>query len=623
MPNYVYIGGQRISLSPTREIGKGGEAEIFDIGGGRVVKIYKSPTHPDYAGVVNDQKAARERIATHQRKLPAFPKGLPSRVVTPIELATDQSGRQVLGYTMAFLQNAEVLMRYTERPFREAGVSNDAVLQIFRDLHATVMGVHQKQVVIGDFNDLNILVRGTEAHVVDADSFQFGNFPCTVFTARFVDPLLCDPMARFPMLVKPHNVLSDWYAYAVMLMQCLLFVDPYGGVYVPKNLAKKIPHTARPLHRITVFHPEVRYPKPAVHFSVLPDGLLEFFHRVFENDARSEFPVKLLEMRWTKCINCGTEHARSVCPECAEKAPVSMRQITTIRGKVTATRLFTTPGLIVFAAVQNGKLHYLYHEGGVYKREGDRAVFQGAIDPQMRYRIQGEATLLGKNGRLVILAPNKASEQVPVESYGTLPVFDANASSYFFLQNGKILRNGQWAPEQIGQVLEGRTLFWTGPDFGFGFSRAGGLQIVFVFDAKSRGLNDSVKLEHIRGQLVDSTAVFGRDRCWFFIATQESGKTIHRAYLVRGNGSVEASAEAEANDGSWLGTIRGKCASSNFLLAATDDGLVRLEADNGKIIVAREFPDTEPFVSSASNLFASSDGLYVVGRKEVVRLTIA
>ena len=147
------------------------------------------------------------------------------------------------------------------------------VLQIFKDLHGTVMGIHGKQVVIGDFNDLNVLVKGTEAYMVDADSFQFGRFPCRVFTARFVDPLLCDPKSHSPMLVKPHNSESDWYAYAVMLMQCLLYVDPYGGVYIPKDRAKKIPHPQRPLKRVTIFNPEVRYPKPAVHYNVLPDDL--------------------------------------------------------------------------------------------------------------------------------------------------------------------------------------------------------------------------------------------------------------------------------------------------------------------------------------------------------------
>ena len=122
---------------------------------------------------------------------------------------------------------------------------------------------------------------------------------------------------------------------------------------------------------------------------------------------------------------------------------------------------------------------------------------------------------------------------------------------------------------------------------------------------------------------MDSTCVFGHDRCWFFTSTQESGKIINRCYLIRSNGTVEATAEAEAHDGSWLGRIRGNAAAGAFLLSATDDGLKRLEADNGKIVVAQEFPDTEPFIDSDSYLFAGNDGLYaVVDRREVIKLTI-
>ena len=42
--------------------------------------------------------------------------------------------------------------------------------------------------MVGDFNDLNILVTGTDAWLIDADSFQFGTYLSPVFTERFLDP---------------------------------------------------------------------------------------------------------------------------------------------------------------------------------------------------------------------------------------------------------------------------------------------------------------------------------------------------------------------------------------------------------------------------------------------------
>lgn len=623
----VYVVGKRIVTNPSKAIGKGGEADIYDIGGGKALKLFKQPNHPDYVGFPNEQTAARERIQVHQQKLKMFPKGLPGRVVVPEELATDQAGDIVKGYTFNYVQNAELLMRYASRPFREAGITNDMVVKTFLDMHKTVAGIHAAKVVLGDFNDLNeLIVNGTEAFFIDADSFQFGAFLCRVFTGRFVDPLLCDPRATSPMLVKPHNEHSDWYAFAVMLMQSLLYVDPYGGVYKPKDLANKIPHDARPLRRITVFHPEVKYPKPATPYGILPDDLLQYFHCIFEKDERKEFPIKLLEMmRWTKCAACGTEHARGACPNCQLAAPAAVKEVTVVRGNVTATRVFQTRGgQILYASLQGGKLRWLYHENEKFLRDREGIfVANGQLNPQMRFRISGNATIIAQGGHALLFRNGQREGSFATDSYRTLPLLDANERHHYWSNAGQLLRDGQFGSEFIGGVLAGQTLFWVGPTFGFGFYQAGNLNVAFVFDAEIRGINDSVKIPAVRGQLIDSTCVFARELCWFFTSSRESGKTLNRCNVINSTGGVIASAEANAGDGSWLGTIRGKCAAGNFLLTATDDGVVRVEPQNGSIVQTRTFPDTEPFVDSGSNLFAGPDGLYVVGRNEIQLLKIS
>lgn len=620
----VYVEGKRIRVDPTKSKGKGGEADIFDIGGSKVLKLFKQPNHPDYEGSLPEQEAACERIKEHQEKLRVFPRNLPIQVVSPEELATDSSGKKILGYVMRFIDQAEVLFRYSELRFRQTGIKNDVITDVFQNIYTAVKGIHKTRVVMGDFNDLNVLVtQDKNIFFIDADSFQFDKFLCRMFTARFVDPLLCDPAATNLLLVKPHTSNSDWYAFMVMLMQCLLFVDPYGGVYKPKNITKRIPHGVRPLQRITIFHPEVVYPKPATHYKILPDDLLQYFHRVLEKDERGEFPEKLLEgLRWTVCSVCSTEHARNTCPNCLQVAPTTVKEVTVIRGAVTATQIFHTRGVIIFASYQNGELRWLYHENNEIKRENDSVVIPGSPDPQMRFRIYGSSVLMGKNGQLVTLTPGKPIERFTVDSFGMLPVFDVNENSRFWTQNGELLRDGQLGPEHIGDVLAGQTLFWVGPKFGFGFYRAGNVSVAFVFDAKRKGINDSIKLPPIRGQLIDSTCVFADTRCWFFTAIQESGKIINRCAVIKQDGSIEAIAAGEVGDGSWLSTLRGKCAAGNFLLAATDEGIIRVEPNNGKITVVKTFPDTEPFVDSNCHIFPGKQGLYAVTAKEIRLLKI-
>jgi len=451
----AYVNGKHVRLDPSKSVGKGGEADVFDIGNGRVLKLFKPAIHPDFDGFPDEQKGAKLRIAEHQKKLPAFPKNLPSHVITPLELAMNDSGNLVVGYTMPFLGGADVLRSFGNKNFRSKGVTNDQVVQIFSGLHKTVGEVHNAGVVIGDFNDLNILVKGTDAYLIDADSYQFGNFLCRVFTAKFVDPLICDPNATSLMMSQPHNVNSDWYAFNVMLMNSLLYVDPYGGVYRPKDKKKNVKHDIRPLHRITVFDDEVRYPKPAIPFMVLPDDMLQHFYQVFLKDQRGEFPLSLIEnLRWTTCTKCKTLHARGVCPTCAQTSKPGIKETVSVRGTVISTRQFQTDGVILYATVQNGILKWLYHEKGTYRREDGSVVMKGDLDSKMRYRIKARETLIGKQGQVIALDPYNEPRRIAVDSFNKLlPVFDANSFASYWVDSGQIKRDDQLGPKYMGNVL--------------------------------------------------------------------------------------------------------------------------------------------------------------------------
>ncbi|MEK7130614.1 MAG: hypothetical protein AAB793_03095, partial [Patescibacteria group bacterium] len=430
-------------------ISKGGEAEVFDIGGGLALKIFKPPDHSDYDLSPLEQKAAGIRIAEHQQKLLNFPKNLSGRIIAPQDLATDKSGKEIIGYIMRFLNGAETMLRYGEAGFRKK-ISGDLIVRIFEDLRETVGMLHNSAVVIGDFNDLNVLVKDAQAYLIDADSFQFGKFLTRGFTEKFVDPMLCEKRAPL-QLIYPHTKNSDWYAFAVMFLQSLLAADPYGGIYKPKKTSGRIPHNARIFHRITIFHPEVMYPKPAIPYGMLPDELLQQFHLIFEKDWRGIFPEKIINaVRWTKCITCGAEYARPNCPNCRTAHPSIVKQSIIVRGKVTASTIFRTRGNIVFAGMQNGKLLWLFHEDGRFRREDRAIATEGDLDPNLRFRIQGSKTLIGKNNGLAVFDPPRKPEVRTIDTFKNLPVFDANEDNIFWLQNGRILKKGEWGDEYLG-----------------------------------------------------------------------------------------------------------------------------------------------------------------------------
>lgn len=614
----VTIGGRSRQLSPAKLIGKGGEADVYDLGNGQVVKLFKRAGDPDYVGNVTAQRGAELRIAEHQKKLPAFPKGLPQQVIAPVELALDKGGA-VAGYTMRFLSGMEVLLRYGDRRYREqGGIDSDRTITTFCNLHAIVNAVHDQGIVIGDFNDLNVLVDGhDQVYLVDADSMQFGGFPCRTFTARFVDPLRCGDDEL--VLMKGHNPESDWYAYATMLFQSLLYAGPYGGVHRPKG-GKRLQHDTRVLRRITVFHPDVVYPKPAEHFGVLPDDLLQYFHHLYEEDKRGVFPLSLIQgLRWTNCSNCGAVHARASCPTCM--APGVVKEATVYRGNVTAKRVFRTKGRLVCVAYQRGKLHFLYHEDGAFKRESGETVIQGKLDPELRFRISGPTTVFGRRQQLLVFGDT--TDRLITDTFGHLSIFDANQRNHFWIQNNQLVRNGRIGPEYIGDVLAGRTLFWAGERFGFGFYQAGELTRAFVFSATKRGLNDQVKIPTLPGQLVDTTCVFSDRLAWFFVTTQFAGQLKNHCYVIDEQGKVIAYHTADQEEDSWLASgIRGRFAAGSSLYVPTDSGIVRIDSETGSLRVAQEFPDTEPFVNTASHLLSGDGGIYVVSGTEITLLSI-
>ncbi|MFC1854229.1 hypothetical protein ACFL27_28935, partial [candidate division CSSED10-310 bacterium] len=318
---------------------------------------------------------------------------------------------------------------------------------------------------------------------------------------------------------------------------------------------------------------------------------------------------------------CGRQHARDICPFCSHVVPGRVKEVVTIRGEVMADRIFRTTGVLLSATIQNGELLWLYHQNGDLKREDNEPVMRGVLEPGLRFKIWQKATLIGRRNQLITITPDQPATRFTVDCYGQQPVFDTNHSARYWLEEGQLMRDGFYGPEYIGDVLTGQTVFWVGEMFGFGFYWAGNLKIAFVFDAHKQGINDTVRIP-FTGKLLDSNCSLAGHHCWFFMTTQEGGETFNHCYLIRANGSIQASAQAKHGDGSWLSSIYSQSAAGNFLLAATDEGVVRIESSHDQLVTTRIFTDTEPFVNSHCRLLAVKNGLYVISQQEIYLLTI-
>lgn len=630
--------GQALKLDPTLLIGDGGEAYVYKING-KAAKIYRRPDDPLYSGNEDSQKflrsGAKRRLQVIQEKLPAFPRGLCDRVITPAELLyCDPQRQEIGGYIMPLISGA-MKMKDLGKTNRPLAVDNNVVLQVFSDLFESVSNLHRGGVVIGDFNALNILVTPANqiAYLIDADSMQFGRWFCEAFTTDYVDPTICDSNAMVLKQVKPHSVQTDWYAWGTMLFESLTFLHPYLGAYEPKDARKRVPREQRPLRRITWFnqaHPGTKIPKFAVPLSCFNDDWAQYWDDLFHKDKRDTFPVRLLTTtKWVKCVKCGAQHCRRNCPNCQQAAPIPASALKeTVRGNVRVSKVFATAGSLLSAAIQEGKLRYLYHVNEEFIREDGKVVTKGNPEAEMRFSVCDKKTLIGARNTMLVFngEPDAQPLKLTVDAFRNgRPSFTTNAQHLYWSAQGMLFRDDDLGNRVLGQVLENQTRFWVGNHFGVGFYQAGGLQKTFIFDVSNPGINDRVELPQIRGQILDMQCTFSRSRAWILVSSQEQGRAVNRCFVLSRAGEVIASAQAEAGDDSWLGSIVGRCAAdlpskggtAFSLFAAKDTGLVRAQIEGNEIVEKAAFPDTEGFVDSSHELLLGSDGIYAVSRSDI------
>jgi hypothetical protein len=315
----AYVDGVRRELAPSALLGEGGEAEVYDLGDGRAVKLWKPADHADYQGQPAAQAAAAARFDERPRRLRTLP-ALPAAIVAPIGFAlAGARSTKVVGYVMPRVAGA-TLHRYGEpRWRRDQAIAGDDVVAALLALHDALAALHRAGVVVGDCNDLNVLVDGRAVHLIDLDSYQLPGAPCTVFSERFVDPRLCDGDQLIPL--RPHDPDSDWFAFAAMVCRTLLWVGPWGGVHQPADPARRCPPSLRPLRGVSVFAADVVYPRAARSVATLPAALRDHLGDVFERGVRGVFPRALLAtLRLRPCAACGEEHAAPRCPACQAQA---------------------------------------------------------------------------------------------------------------------------------------------------------------------------------------------------------------------------------------------------------------------------------------------------------------
>jgi hypothetical protein len=294
---------------------------------------------------------------------------------------------------------------------------------------------------------------------------------------------------------------------------------------------------------------------------------------------------------------------------------------------VLARTLFETRGadVILAASLDDKGLRLVHHDGRQYLRENNQALFAGQRDPVLRFTPLGDATLISRHGQLALVSPAGVSRPLQVDLCEGSPAFATHGSTVVWSSAGQLLSANanelggarassalQAPPLLIGDILPQGTRLWLGPDFGLGLTRAGELTRAFRFSPRRRGLDDSLRLPKMTGHLLRARCAFAAERGWLLLELLQGQRLVERCLLLDASGKLLAEAEAEANDGTWLGEFPQLCAVGAILFVATDGGLVRIEERAGHLVESRRFPDTAPFIDAATQLFIGSDTILAV-----------
>jgi DNA-binding helix-hairpin-helix protein with protein kinase domain len=225
----VSAAGRR-TITPDRELGRGGEATVFGLTGNPAlaVKLYHRPT-AEHGAKLAAMRATVPRAA--EDTAGHFP------LAWPQDLVLDATGRTV-GFLMPRLDSRRVrplhqLYHPGSRRQTAPGISWRYLLRTARNLSTSLAALHEAGYVVGDLNESNILVdERALVTLIDLDSIQVRAgrtiHRCTVGKAEYTPPELQGRSFR----TTNRRPASDTFALAVLTFQLLMEgLHPFAGVY--------------------------------------------------------------------------------------------------------------------------------------------------------------------------------------------------------------------------------------------------------------------------------------------------------------------------------------------------------------------------------------------------------
>ena len=249
--------GDIINIDESKEIARGGEGAIIDLGNNKVAKIYHQTT-----------TSLTESKLKHLSELDG------SIFIKPEEVLFSKN-KKIAGFIMKMLSQDffPLYSAYSHNFCNTQGLTDKTKLKVVKILINSLNSVHSKGIIIGDFNPFNIMLNDTgETFFIDTDSYQT---PGTKHSGKLLDDI------RDHLFLGAINKESDYYALAVVVFNFLTNIHPYKGTH---SKYKSLPERA--IHKIPIFDNDTNLIVPKCYHPLLDKNLMGQFEKIFKHGER-------------------------------------------------------------------------------------------------------------------------------------------------------------------------------------------------------------------------------------------------------------------------------------------------------------------------------------------------
>lgn len=295
---------QQKSITLTSEIGKGGEAKVYEVAQhpNLVAKIYHKPT--------------KKRESKLRAMLVESPQQLDNRITMAWPMALLYDEAKFVGYTMPKVSDSvsifnvynPIMRRSLTYPFNWQAIHRTAY-----NLTLALDNIHIAGHIVGDINESNILVNSNAlVTLIDTDSFQIKGQDKQIYRCAVGKPEYTPPELHGVQLHQTNQTIEhDLFRLSILLFQLLMNgFHPFTGIIpTTKSIGRVDLYAIRQGIFPFISQANSSPPPHAPPFSILHPNLQATFCRCFV-DGHQKPELRPTTKEWLNVLKISEQNLR-------------------------------------------------------------------------------------------------------------------------------------------------------------------------------------------------------------------------------------------------------------------------------------------------------------------------